>query len=100
MSRAPSAPRAPSLTWGALVLLAVSGFLNYFDRANLSVGAAQVQSELHLTSYQLGLLLSAFFWSYALMQLFLIAGWLAGQIVQGTGFGLVGDLLIGVVGAA
>jgi uncharacterized membrane protein YeaQ/YmgE (transglycosylase-associated protein family) len=29
----------------------------------------------------------------------LIAGWLAGQIVQGTGFGIVGDLLIGVVGA-
>jgi MFS transporter, ACS family, D-galactonate transporter len=68
---------APRLTWGALVLLAFSGFLNYFDRANLSVGAAQVQSELHLTSYQLGLLLSAFFWSYALMQLFLLAGWLA-----------------------
>ena len=29
----------------------------------------------------------------------LIAGWLAGQVVQGTGFGLVGDLVIGVVGA-
>lgn len=28
-----------------------------------------------------------------------IAGWLAGQIVQGTGFGLVGDLVVGVVGA-
>ena len=28
-----------------------------------------------------------------------IAGWLAGQIVQGTGFGLVGDILIGIVGA-
>ena len=28
-----------------------------------------------------------------------IAGWLAGQIVQGTGFGLVGDIIIGVVGA-
>jgi ACS family D-galactonate transporter-like MFS transporter len=69
--------KAPTLTWGALVLLAISGFLNYFDRANLSVGASQVQSELHLTSYQLGLLLSAFFWTYALMQLFLIAGWLA-----------------------
>ena len=25
----------------------------------------------------------------------LIAGWLAGQIVQGTGFGIVGDLIIG-----
>ena len=29
----------------------------------------------------------------------LIAGWLAGQIVQGTGFGLIGDLVIGIVGA-
>jgi uncharacterized membrane protein YeaQ/YmgE (transglycosylase-associated protein family) len=29
----------------------------------------------------------------------LIAGWLAGQIIQGTGFGLVGDLVIGVIGA-
>lgn len=28
-----------------------------------------------------------------------IAGWLAGQIVQGTGFGIVGDLVIGVLGA-
>jgi uncharacterized membrane protein YeaQ/YmgE (transglycosylase-associated protein family) len=29
----------------------------------------------------------------------LIAGWLAGLIVQGTGFGLVGDIVIGVIGA-
>lgn len=29
----------------------------------------------------------------------LIAGWLAGQIVQGTGFGILGDLVIGIVGA-
>jgi uncharacterized membrane protein YeaQ/YmgE (transglycosylase-associated protein family) len=29
----------------------------------------------------------------------LVAGWLAGQIVQGTGFGIIGDLLIGIVGA-
>lgn len=28
-----------------------------------------------------------------------IAGWLAGQIVQGTGFGLIGDIVIGIVGA-
>jgi uncharacterized membrane protein YeaQ/YmgE (transglycosylase-associated protein family) len=28
-----------------------------------------------------------------------IAGWLAGQIVQGTGFGLVGDLIVGIIGA-
>jgi uncharacterized membrane protein YeaQ/YmgE (transglycosylase-associated protein family) len=29
----------------------------------------------------------------------IVAGWLAGQIVRGTGFGLIGDLLIGIVGA-
>ena len=28
-----------------------------------------------------------------------VAGWLAGQIVQGTGFGLVGDIIIGIIGA-
>jgi uncharacterized membrane protein YeaQ/YmgE (transglycosylase-associated protein family) len=28
-----------------------------------------------------------------------IAGWLAGQIVQGTGFGLVADIALGIVGA-
>jgi uncharacterized membrane protein YeaQ/YmgE (transglycosylase-associated protein family) len=29
----------------------------------------------------------------------IFAGWLAGQLVRGTGFGLVGDLVIGVAGA-
>ena len=28
-----------------------------------------------------------------------IAGWLAGQFVKGSGFGLVGDLIVGIVGA-
>jgi uncharacterized membrane protein YeaQ/YmgE (transglycosylase-associated protein family) len=28
-----------------------------------------------------------------------IAGWLAGQIVRGTGFGLIGDVIVGVLGA-
>ena len=29
----------------------------------------------------------------------LIAGWLAGKIVRGTGFGLIADICIGIVGA-
>ncbi len=28
-----------------------------------------------------------------------IAGWLAGKIVRGSGFGLIGDIVVGVVGA-
>jgi len=27
----------------------------------------------------------------------LVAGWLAGQIVRGAGFGLIGDLVIGIL---
>ena len=27
------------------------------------------------------------------------AGWLAGQVMKGGGFGLVGDLVVGVIGA-
>jgi uncharacterized membrane protein YeaQ/YmgE (transglycosylase-associated protein family) len=29
----------------------------------------------------------------------LVAGWLAGKIVQGTGYGLIGDIAIGIAGA-
>ena len=29
----------------------------------------------------------------------IVAGWLAGQIVRGGGFGLIGDLIVGVLGA-
>lgn len=29
----------------------------------------------------------------------LIAGWLAGQVMRGGGFGLVGDMIVGVIGA-
>jgi uncharacterized membrane protein YeaQ/YmgE (transglycosylase-associated protein family) len=28
-----------------------------------------------------------------------VAGWLAGLIVRGAGFGLIGDIIIGIVGA-
>ena len=28
-----------------------------------------------------------------------VAGWLAGQVVRGPGFGLIGDLIFGIVGA-
>ena len=29
----------------------------------------------------------------------LVAGWLAGQIMKGKGFGLIGNMIVGVVGA-
>jgi len=29
----------------------------------------------------------------------IVAGWLAGKVVRGAGFGLIGDLLVGIAGA-
>ena len=29
----------------------------------------------------------------------IVAGWLAGRVMEGGGFGLVGDLLVGLIGA-
>ena len=29
----------------------------------------------------------------------LIAGWLAGQVMRGSGYGFIGDLIVGVLGA-
>ena len=60
-----------------LTLLFASAFLVYIDRANLSVGATDIMRDLHLSPYRIGILLSAFFWTYALCQLFGIAGWVA-----------------------
>ena len=75
MSETPfhDAPR-PSGMKGVLFLLGFSVFINYIDRANLSVAAPLLQEELGLSHAQLGLLLSAFFWTYACMQI--LAGWL------------------------
>ena len=57
-----------------LVLLVVSIFLNYIDRSNLSLAGPMVQKEFSLSAGFLGKLFSAFFWTYALFQLFGIAG--------------------------
>jgi MFS family permease len=62
--------------WRVLALLVASGFINYIDRSNLSVGATNIQNEFHLNGRQLGLLIGAFFWTYALAQFLGFAGWL------------------------
>jgi ACS family glucarate transporter-like MFS transporter len=55
--------------WTITGLLFASGFINYLDRAILSVALPLVAVDLHLGPTAKGTLLSAFFWSYALMQL-------------------------------
>ncbi|HEU0119066.1 MAG TPA: MFS transporter [Bryobacteraceae bacterium] len=54
---------------GLLTLLVLSVTINYIDRGALSVAAPIISKELDLTTAQMGLLLSAFFWTYATSQL-------------------------------
>jgi MFS transporter, ACS family, D-galactonate transporter len=78
MSVSDSASRGMSRSeWALLVLLITSIFINYIDRSNLSVAAPLLEKELSLSPVQVGSLLSSFFWTYALLQLVGIAGWLA-----------------------
>jgi MFS family permease len=57
-----------------LVLLAILAFINYIDRSNLSIAAPLLKDELHISASQLGILLSAFFWTYTAMQF--VSGWI------------------------
>ena len=57
-----------------LALLAFSVFINYIDRSNLSIAAPMLKDELGMTGSQLGILLSAFFWTYGSAQI--LSGWL------------------------
>jgi ACS family D-galactonate transporter-like MFS transporter len=64
-----------------LALLVVSVFINYIDRGNLSIAAPMLKDELHLSAWQLGILLSSFFWTYASFQP--VAGWLVDRFAVG-----------------
>jgi MFS transporter, ACS family, D-galactonate transporter len=57
-----------------LLLLGLSVFINYIDRSNISIAAPLIEKEIGLSASRLGLLLSAFFWTYACLQI--PAGWL------------------------
>ncbi|MEP6967090.1 MAG: MFS transporter [Pseudomonadota bacterium] len=63
---------------GVVPLLALAVFINYVDRGNLATAAPLIKDELSLSGVQIGVLLSAFFWTYTPSQL--LAGWLAERI--------------------
>ena len=55
--------------WAVVGLLFTASLINYFDRATISFALPLISKELHLGPEAKGVLLSAFFWSYALMQI-------------------------------
>lgn len=93
MSRRAASP------WPLLALLSFSVLINYLDRSNLSAAAPLLARELSLPDSRLGLLFSAFFWTYALCQI--LAGWLVDRFsviaVYAAGF-LLWSLATGAIG--
>ncbi len=59
----------PRRRWGIGALLGAGVLINYIDRIGLSVAAPQIQDMFALSPVQMGLLFSAFAWSYSLLQI-------------------------------
>jgi MFS family permease len=62
-------PRPPRRRWGVAVLLGLGVLISFFDRSNLSVAAPELEKTFGLSAKETGLLFSAFYWSYALLQI-------------------------------
>src|SRR5215475_9040662 len=61
--------------WSIVGLLFAASLINYLDRAAISFALFLISKDFQLTARGKGLLLSSFFWSYALMQI--PVGWSA-----------------------
>jgi ACS family D-galactonate transporter-like MFS transporter len=64
----------PKQRWFIVLMCFLAVAINYIDRANLGVAVPLIKKEYGLDPAVMGLVLSGFFWSYALMQL--PCGWL------------------------
>lgn len=69
MKLALKSPRIKRVQRVALVLLVLSGVVNYIDRATLAIANPLIRQDLGLSIGDMGLLLSAFLWAYAFSQL-------------------------------
>ena len=74
----------------ALTLLFIAILVNYVDRGNLSIAAPLLKDELGISASQLGILFSAFFWSYTALQF--VSGWLVDRF--DASFVIAGGYLI------
>ncbi len=62
-------PRIRWIQWTAVAFLTTAGIVNYLDRSTLSIANHDIAGELGLSGTEMGLLLSAFSWTYAFSQL-------------------------------
>ena len=63
-----------------MVMLFITVVINYLDRSNLSIAAPALKDEFGLDTVHEGLILSAFGWTYAAMQI--PGGWLVDRVAR------------------
>src|ERR1700728_3804039 len=73
-STAVVAPPGRNIRWLVLALLTVGVVIAYTDRINLSAALPQIRMSFPISAEASGILLSAFFWAYTLLQT--PAGWI------------------------
>lgn len=61
--------RVVRFRWLVVVLLFANSIINSLDRGSLAIANPLIAAEFHLSPTEMGLLLSAFLWAYALAQL-------------------------------
>lgn len=66
-------PRGRNFRWAIIGVITLLAITNYLDRGNLSVAAPLIRKDLGISATQMGIVLSAFVWPYAIMNL--PAGW-------------------------
>ncbi|MDY7527312.1 MULTISPECIES: MFS transporter [unclassified Cryobacterium] len=62
-------PKSVKIRWFFIALLVLGGIVNYLDRGTLSIANTTIAAEFHLNAIEMGLLLSAFAWPYAIANL-------------------------------
>ena len=72
------APKGRGVSGRVVALLTIASFINYVDRGNLATAGPLIRDQFALSNAQLGMLFSAFFWTYTPSQL--PAGWLAERL--------------------
>ena len=75
---AAGAPRPTRSRFVVMALLFTCVTINYLDRSNISITAPAMRAELGLDTAQMGYVLSAFGWTYALCQI--PGGWLVDRV--------------------
>jgi sugar phosphate permease len=62
-------PKGRNLRWVIVAIITLLTLANYLDRGNFSVAAPLIMQDLHISNTMMGVILSAFVWPYAIMNL-------------------------------